>query len=224
MDIVDVTYRSYGSFKIALNSDNNHIQKVLRSGQFYETEELERIKHHIPRAESVLDVGANIGNHSIYFAHVLGAKTVCPVEPSPHIILALLASLGLNYSHTFDLRGVGFALSEGVGKGGVYDVFDVNLGASKVTESKTGPVRITTGDLLYPDLSFDLIKLYVEGYELQAIEGLSTHFEKGVKLAFIEVLLTNKEQVIASMAIRGYKLVDEYMRYKRCTNLFFKPA
>src|ERR1700716_1912497 len=91
------------NFDFLLNSEIDHIQNVIRSGQFYEVEELELIAESAGSPKRILDVGANIGNHTIYFAHRFNPDLTIPVEPNPVVIPLLRANAGLNWHSSFDL-------------------------------------------------------------------------------------------------------------------------
>ena len=56
-------------------------------GYFYEIEELGIIAQHFRRGSIMLDVGANIGNHTIYAAKFLGARRIICIEPNPEAIM-----------------------------------------------------------------------------------------------------------------------------------------
>jgi Met-10+ like-protein len=51
-------------------------------GVFYEREELEIIATHF-KGGTFVDIGANVGNHSIFAAKFLGASKVIAFEPNP---------------------------------------------------------------------------------------------------------------------------------------------
>jgi hypothetical protein len=59
----------------------DHLARVIRStGQFYEPDVLMKIREiHLP-GTIIIDVGANIGNHTVFFAAILGAP-VLAIEP-----------------------------------------------------------------------------------------------------------------------------------------------
>src|SRR5512146_803940 len=96
------TIRGLGrEFKFLLNSEVDHIQNIIRTGQFYELEELEMIAEFAGAPKRILDVGANIGNHSIYFAHRFNPLRTVPVEPNPLIVPLLRGNLGLNWHTSF---------------------------------------------------------------------------------------------------------------------------
>ncbi len=75
-------------FQLATPSRADHIPQVVsQEGTFYEVELLERIKELIAPSGHVLDVGANIGNHTLYFAGVLRRQVTAGTMRSPRLPL-----------------------------------------------------------------------------------------------------------------------------------------
>jgi FkbM family methyltransferase len=154
--------------------------------------------------EIALDVGANIGNHSLFFSRYF--RTVLSVEPNPFTLHVLRANAALSDA---DIRvlPMGFADQDGLlsffwNRGG-------NLGASgfafagRPTDSVSGqqiecPVR--RGDAVLHEVlageappRIGLIKLDVEGAELSALRGLSETLAREKPFVIFESLKTEGE-------------------------------
>lgn len=160
-------------FTFLLNSRKDHIQKFLAAGAFYEREELELLCHFCAGRKRLLDVGANIGNHSIFLAHRLNLDRVTPIEPQPSILHILKANLGLNWHPSFDLSHLGIGLSDQAGWARVSSFDEANIGGTKVVPAIANdevadrdayPVRLYAGDDLFQAGDFDIIKIDVEGW------------------------------------------------------------
>ena len=78
--------------------DNPHdvIQAQHYAGVFYEIEQLVRHRNLIWSGSAVLDIGANVGNHSIFYACFSRAQVVFPFEPNLTARSLLLESRKLN--------------------------------------------------------------------------------------------------------------------------------
>ena len=211
-------------FTFALDSATDHIQNVLRSGTFYELQELELIAELVDRPRRILDVGANIGNHSVYFAHRFDPELTIPVEPNPRVVPLLRENLGLNWHQSFDLSLVGYGLSDKESSGRSVLKSEANLGGARLIEDDQGAVPIVTGDQAFEGMSFDLIKIDVEGMENRVIDGLAKTLGRSEALVFVEVLLNNIDQTIAQMVRLGYVYREAFQRYGRCINLIFEKA
>ena len=73
------------------NADTDYIQKkICTQLQPYELEMLQDVQSNVSPGDLVLDVGANIGNHTLYLAAIAGCQ-VTSFEPNASLIEALRA-------------------------------------------------------------------------------------------------------------------------------------
>lgn len=217
------TIRALGrEFTFATDADDDHIQSIIRSGSFYELEELELIARVAGAPKRILDVGANIGNHSVYFAHRFDAELVAPVEPNPLVVSLLRENLRLNWRPSMDLRLVGAGLSDRRGSGEMIVASTANLGGARLDQTAGGSLPVYRGDDIFPDQAFDLIKIDVEGMELAVVAGLSEVLRRSDATVFLEVLIGNIDEAIAQMQALGYRYRMSHRRYGRCLNLLFQ--
>jgi FkbM family methyltransferase len=215
-------------FTFLLNSRRDHIQKFLERGEFYEREELELICQFAADAKRLLDVGANIGNHSIYLAHRLNLTRVTPIEPQPSILPVLKANLGLNWHKSFDLSHLGLALSDRSGLARIGDFDENNIGGTRVVpmlsdEASTPPGRafdvpLRAGDDLFRPGDFDLIKIDVEGLEIAVMEGMRNLLAAFEGVIFVEVHDDNAAHFADGIKGFGFRKAAVYRRYQRCEN------
>jgi FkbM family methyltransferase len=211
-------------FDFLLNSEIDHIQNVIRSGQFYETEELELIVEFADNPKRILDVGANIGNHSIYFAHRFNADLTIPVEPNPVVVPLLRANAGLNWHRSFDLSLVGYGFSDRSATGVSSMLSPANLGGAKLQVDEGGSIPIIAADVALPGMAFDLIKIDVEGMEREVVSGMAAILARSKAVVFIEVLFKHVDSTIAQLGSLGYVYRTSYQRYGRCINLLFEKV
>jgi len=215
-------------FNFLLNSRKDHIQQFLRNGDFYEREELELLCRYSAGCKRLLDVGANVGNHSIFLAHRLELERVTPIEPQPSILGVLRANLGLNWHPSFDLSHLGIALSDrsGWARIGLFDEF--NIGGTRMMPVTEDPpagdgqssdlVRLYAGDDLFRAGDFDMIKLDVEGMEIETLRGLRQCLDGFDGVIFVEVRDFNAIECARLIEEMGFQKVDEYRRYAKNNN------
>jgi FkbM family methyltransferase len=82
------------SFHIVDPAD--HIQGFACRGEFYQARQLAFHRDLIPMDSTVIDVGANIGNHTLFYARYTWAARVYPLEPNPPARAMLLQSVTSN--------------------------------------------------------------------------------------------------------------------------------
>ena len=120
-----------------------------------------------------LDVGGNVGYFSIFVHRRVPGSTIHVVEPNPVVLPLLRFNLWLN-----EVDATVWPLALGAQRGGV-GLFSApaNLGDTRTTavgaaETITTIVPMDRGDHLWPGETFDVVKLDVQGAELDAIRGM----------------------------------------------------
>jgi len=146
--------------------------KILLDG-IYEGRELNALDQlvfcHLPRDSVALDIGANIGNHTAYFARYF--SRVIAFEPNP-MVFAVLSANVVAIGGGVEIINVG--LSDKTGN--VYfQTNESNLGASRISDKPTPhKVDVSTLDVFIDSLSLahcKFIKIDVEGHEYNVISG-----------------------------------------------------
>lgn len=145
------------------------------------------------RQGAALDVGANIGNHSLWLARRFAQ--VYAFEPNPVCTRLFEANMLMNQVDNVKLFTVG--LSDEPAQRLFHANLQGNLGRSGVTPelaataSRSFPVELDCGDRLLaahlPDtLPVQLIKLDIEGHEFQALSGLRETLRRHQPLVLFE--------------------------------------
>jgi len=156
-------------------------RKICQYNGFYELDLLSYIESCFPDGVEVcIDVGANIGNHSVYFGNFI-SKDLIAIEVNPMVTPVLRENLNMNVdSFTLYEIAVGREKSRGRLENPV-DMMSLSGMVSVVTESG-GDVKISTLDTLYsiwreqnesPNKRISFVKLDIEGMELDALKGAS---------------------------------------------------
>lgn len=138
---------------------------IRTAGDFYEAPILDDIARCLPPQRTIVDVGANIGNHSLYWAAFANPDLVVAVEP----VMASYALLCLNTHDYPAVRTVRSALSDHDGVERM-TLDPVNMGRSRVARRGLVAVRsMRMDDLGLTDVS--LVKIDVEGHQAQVLRG-----------------------------------------------------
>ena len=169
----DKNKTEWGNYLMKLpNWSSDHIQSIIANySKPYELEMLMDMMQRINAGELLLDVGANIGNHTIFMAKVAGCK-VLSFEPNKYLVEALSETINMN-----NLSDSVTIMSKGVGRKNSFASFAEevkhNIGAQKINISmdKKDEIEVITLDSLRYEGDIKMIKIDVEGMELDVLEG-----------------------------------------------------
>ena len=194
-------------------------------GYFYEIEELAIIARHFRPGSIMLDVGANIGNHTIYAAKFLGARRIICIEPNPEAIMILRINVDLNQLHEqVDMRYLGLGLSDSPGAAVIARTIAMNLGGVELASQAGGSIRLFAGDELLQGQPIDFIKIDVEGMELAVLKGLERTIAECCPGIFVEVDNAHAPAFHALIQHLGYAVVDRFNRYGTMENFMLVPS
>jgi FkbM family methyltransferase len=182
LSLVDFPFDGH-SFRLVHVAGDHIPRTIARKGQFYEIDLLRLVSRFHREGELVIDCGANIGNHTLYFARCLGAR-VLAVEPEPHNFTLLRANLALNAAAGVVAQH--FALGKEAGVATLHQCIANNSGSftasakrrAAETPAEAGhdvevPV-ITLDELLERcrlTVPVSILKLDVEGMEAEILLG-----------------------------------------------------
>ncbi|ULQ46702.1 FkbM family methyltransferase [Flagellatimonas centrodinii] len=132
------------------------------------------------KAGLAMDIGANIGNHSLWFSSRFAR--VLAFEPNPICTRLIEASAMLNGAE--NIQALGYGLSESNAELVFRLNLAGNLGQSGVTgslvlrKSRSFPVQVRVADEAVTDEMLDglpvrLVKIDVEGHELSVLKGMT---------------------------------------------------
>jgi FkbM family methyltransferase len=169
-------------------------------GKVFNEDELQRFKQ-----QQAIDVGANIGNHTLFFARYF--KEVIAFEPNISALKLLDANICLN--KTRNVQVFPFGLSHEANTLPFLEN-SKNLGISqfqfeKVPETASIQyLRVEKGDSLLQEkqMPIALIKLDIEGHELNALRGLEETIRRHQPIILFELGVSNEKN--AAMTIFNY--------------------
>ncbi|MCX2716503.1 FkbM family methyltransferase [Helicobacter sp. MIT 21-1697] len=147
---------------------------ILRTSDFYDIASLQRVDKYLPSNATICDIGANVGNHSIYWAMVRGAARIYAFEPIKETYDLLCKNIALNgldnKCNLFHL-----ALGEQQSRGSIKASFNDNIGATQICNDTSGELIIESLDRLENLGTFahkiDFVKIDVEGFEGEVLSG-----------------------------------------------------
>ena len=168
------------------DADEDYIQKsILNSGAPYELAMLRDMRVRLTSGDRVLDIGANVGNHTLYLA-VLARARVIAFEPNVGLTAALEASVARNgLGDAIDVRTMGLGRAAGAAE--FARAMPDNLGAQSLALGK-GAIEVATLDSLGIEGPVRMIKIDVEGMEVDVLEGAGVLIGRDRPLLYIESL------------------------------------
>jgi len=161
----------------------------------------------VSEGDLIIDVGTNVGETLLNFARLTTQKgKVIGFEPDPQIFQKCINNIKLNEFENITLNNKG--LSDIDGELFLDRYVDRNRGANKITHSKDGEnvisVQITTLDeYLENSPPPQLIKIDVEGHELNVLRGAHETLKKFHPILFIEI----NDQHLKSFGVSAQELV-----------------
>lgn len=207
-----VRFRHLGS-EIVMNTHDrpDHLFNYFSEhGDFYELDLLQEVRSLYRRGSHIIDVGANIGNHTVYFARMLAAKVLAfePFEQSREILLANVAANGCA-----DLvRIEPSALGDSPGRARAHSPNAANLGMVSVTADDAGELTIgRLDDYVTLGMDVSILKIDVEGGELPVLRGAARTLAICRPHVFAEAFEpTQFEAIRAHLGMFGYRAVGRF--------------
>lgn len=202
------TYETRSGPMLALRTDHYMTRSLELYGEF-SPEEARLLRHLIKPGMTVVEVGANMGLHSVEMARACAPGPFYAFEPQPRVFQVLCANLALH-----DV-GNAFAYPEGCGEAegeAVVPWVDYGRegnfgGVSLLSEGDRGiKVRIRPLDALELP-SCGLLKIDVEGFEPQVLRGARETIARCRPLLYVENdRAAQQQEVISLIAEMGYRL------------------
>lgn len=223
-DVDVIACRIHGrDVRFAVDMEKDPIQRNHRKGRFYEARELEAIRAVLPLNATFVDIGANVGNHSLYVGLFLSPARIIAIEPNPLAYRLLLANVALNgLGQIFDLSHIGIGLSDVEAEGFGMEDRSRNLGAAKMLPD-AGEIALSTGDRILADEKPDMIKIDVEGMEMAVLAGLTDTLKRCSPTLFVEVDTANDDAFRNWLEVAGYAISETHQRYKTNRNYLATP-
>jgi FkbM family methyltransferase len=204
-----------------INDESDEIQRQNARGKFYEIDELQRISGSVGKGARILDIGANIGNHMLFFAKIMQAAIVVPIEPTPRGARHLRENAELNFVKNVDFSFLGRAFGAGPGRGRLIEP-EGNLGGSRIRSEGGGEIEIIDADSALGAREFDFVKIDVEGSEIDVLKGMPKLIARCKMQMYVEVNEYNETRFHEWLRGTKYKSLWTHKRYRANQNYFLK--
>lgn len=218
----------------------NDIGKKLFFNGTFESEEIQTCKSLINTDDIILDIGGNIGFHSVHFSQYSPKGLVYSFEPSPDTFKIL--SKNCKPFQNIHPINIGIGSSEGQAEfhyasDHAYSGFK-DTGKKSILNTEKLPIkRLDTWVRENALERIDFIKIDVEGFEEHVLKGMPEVISKHKPVIFIEISPTknqteNPQEIFNSLIKYGYEaffiqngiLTRTENHLDTHHNYFFKPS
>ena len=195
-------------------------QCIVGGKDYWDKSALNIIDKYLEDNSTILDIGANVGSHSLYWAIERNAKKVYSFEPYTPTYEILDTNIKLN-----NLEKTIFPSNKGLSNelcnANVKSFMESNIGGTTFEKNADGEFEFVSLDSLNIAEKIDLIKIDVEGHEMEVLEGAIKTIFNNKPIIVIETF-NKKEQVVQFLNSLGFALVetiregeDYIFRYKQ---------
>lgn len=217
MSIVEIKNKVY--YNIIVDPQNGFVDKYIFVYKDFEPEIKDIFLKYVKEGFTVLDIGANIGVHTLFFSKVVGdTGRVIAFEPIKRICEQLKKSIAINDFQNIVLNN--YALGDKQTNAKI-NILKENMGGSSIYNNKDTKfdseenIMIKVLDNLnLPRIDF--IKMDVEGYEWNVIKGAKNLLERdrpNIVFEYNPISYDEEEKGSSLEFLRylkslGYKLFD----------------
>lgn len=189
----------------------------------YEKGTIQLLHQFLKPGDTFVDIGANIGLMSAIASQIVGGKgKVIAIEPNPETVAILEQNLQLNNCPNVEILEIGLAAEPGEAL--LFENRHVNRGgASLINQSRScGPenvshdVHLSTLNEVCANETVSLIKIDVEGFELEVLKGGIAALKRDRPVIIVEVSAA-REGLNNPSPEDVYNFLDDFGTYR-----FFK--
>lgn len=204
------------------NYPADYIQRTIVDSQdFYEAELLKELDEFIPNNATILDIGANIGNHSLYWSKIRFAHKIFAFEPMISTYQILHKNVQINRLEdkvfTYNI-GLSDASGSAELNTHIYSHPEIKfsietVGSAALSKSAEGEMRLQPLDSLtfINELEqIDFVKIDVEGFECNVLKGAEKTLRKFKPLIFIESFSQNYIETDKILTSFGYEMIKKF--------------
>lgn len=203
--------------RFLLTSRVDEVQNPPARGQFYQLNHLIAHRQLIPvEGMGVVDIGAGIGNHALFYSAHSSAQRIFCFEPNPAALEMLRNNIALNQDTKIDLTYAHFACSDKSGRCRIFPN-PTNLGGTRLVpeadDQSTDWVSTVTLDSILLDEIISFIKIDVEGMEMAVLRGAQNIIDRLRPALAVEVFNENIEQFWQWADTNQYHIVYAFRDY-----------
>lgn len=203
-------------------------QIIVQTGNYYERDQLDKVCREWNHGDvgkrlkesAVLDVGTNIGNHTLYYLNECQAAFVYCFEPIQDTFRILKKNIEINgLEKRTQLNRLGVGAQRGKAIIAEYDLN--NIGGTSIEINNDGSIDVISIDELEIKQQIGLIKIDVEGLEIEAMQGMKETIAKNHPYITIEINNGHFDAIWAMLKPLGYTYIKIAEHPNYCDYLFY---
>lgn len=155
----------------------------------------------------VLDIGTNIGNHTLFYLLENKASKVYCFEPAQTTFNILEKNIKINkIEKKVSLSNVGVGQKRGHAIISNYD--PLNIGGTSIESNENGEIDIIAIDEITFPSKISLVKIDVEGFELNVIKGMIKTLNDHKPYITVEIRDKNFHEIHSILKSIGYTYIE----------------
>jgi len=211
------------NFNFIVHKNDTCIADTLRGGVLFEKFIVTFVRHFINPNKNIIDLGANIGTHSIIYSNYTNG-IVYSFEPQKTVFDILNKNVELNNCKNIITYNFGGSnINKKFYMNACYENKD-NQGAFKIDETLDATTGLEIECKIIDELNIEnigYIKIDIEGHEYEALLGLKKLLKKEKPYLMIEIhnSCPTRNQTFMLLEELGYK---NYYKLSHCDYIFLK--
>ena len=195
------------------------VEEQISKGNYFDSGNLKIVCEYLNEDSVVIDIGANIGNHTLYFANERHVKKVYAFEPIKIVFDILKKNIKLNHlEKVVDARCIGLSNVNSKASIKMYDL--KNFGGTHIKECPEGKIELVTLDSLNIKEQIDLIKIDVEQMDYEVVCGAENTILRDKPVIYIESFETEFPKTNDFLCSLGYEISETF---KACSEYIYVP-
>lgn len=170
------------------------------------------------RGKTVLDIGSNIGNHSLFLKKEIGCGKIYAFEPVKATFEVLKKNMEINCIYDCKLFNMGCG-SEDNFRAKLRSFDCKNSGGATLITDNSGDIEMVTIDSLNIQDEVAFVKIDTEGFEKEVINGAIKTISRDKPFLMVEIAKKNFDELISQLSSMGYK----YEKYDKENVFFYDP-
>lgn len=207
-----ICFTNIGNLKIEGIENDYVFETIRKSSDFYEYDLLNKWLPYICKSKIILDIGANLGNHTLFWSEHIDYDKIYSFEPFDVNYKRLTNNVSLhNKKENIVTINKGVGLKEGYTS--VKEFHEDNYGGTTLDPgiSDYGEIEIIDIDSFVDQNQLsqvDFIKIDTEGFEISVLSGMESTLLKYHPDLWVEVSHQSFLEIVQRLNGFGYTLAD----------------